>query len=708
MKHANSRWYSTFTSALALVALVACSGKPEPKKATIKKVEPYIPSSVTKGDDKMVGKIGSLSTEIMQKTVARIVGFVDVDGKNVNIYQDAYSVVYNTAQNQKGRDVNVDPNPIYYYTPLFSAQEPKILQLPTGELNITIANKQTPERVRGRIQYKAAEGLKTYNITAASIGQVPLSEISATLQAFGKSYDVEMANDLSTASLKIALADIPASLFSGTGDKKVVDAAKFNALFSDQSTLSISYRYYVQKFSNTTCGLNIDSDFINKMFTDDEKCAKLPPLDKSSPTVAAILGKDPNSPLVQDPKFQGLEQLVASTSKVVGACLAATENKKLLARSSVRCVKPGGKDLSEDFKAFMDTVLKPVASTVANNYTADYPNWSKDMMVSAVKLFGSPENFRSEMNKFNDQFLNVNNKEARDVYMNDNSEFIKTINEHNKRTENTTGNSKSGGFGVSGPFGFGLNASGGGTDFKSDISDATDIIHQTNDNTKIATANEFLKQKGYNHQIANSQGKYYFYPSFDIKMKADVSDVQDKSSSMTNIDLGDVVAEKETTSAVLKKRPEASMVLQIYCADAGTTLNSSNAISSTAYLNEAEWWKDAQFFEITTKDISDKISGLACGQVAIGGYFTGLVDAKGAVIKDNSDLLPPDGIVINARVQGFGVNPTTKANQTESQINMISLRPGHTSGAPLIGNPMVISANGQAANIRFTTIKISK
>ncbi len=113
-------------------------------------------------------------TELLQKAVARVLAFVDVENKSVTIYQDAYSALFKTIARQKGEVPGTTPDPIFYFSPVVIADIPEMTLLPNGNINISINNRYPPAAVRKLVEDKLSETLANFNLERNRVGLVPL------------------------------------------------------------------------------------------------------------------------------------------------------------------------------------------------------------------------------------------------------------------------------------------------------------------------------------------------------------------------------------------------------------------------------------------------------------------------------------------------------------------------------------------------------
>jgi|GEM_PF-2731808 len=656
---------------IALFALLACSGA-RPKKAQPKQVE--APQAEFK-DPSVVANLGateSQSTELLQESIARVLGFVDIYGKNVNIYQDAYSALYDNLGRQAATGAGTVADPLFYFSPVFIPDTPEIVLLPTGELNINISNLATAKYVRGKIAAKLSETLKAYKINVDKINMLPLASATGQLKAFNREYPATVERDLTRISIVIPKSDIPkpilAMVVAANG------AIATSELLKAFSSLPITYRYYVQRYKEQDCHYNIDDTYIRKMFSDSSCAAPTDVKVESDADAAALVTKAAASGSNTVPpgvkqnlglsdKKSAVTDLVKLAKAPITACMKGEERKKLAQKASVRCTKSSTdvdgktpKDYDAQMMNFLTKTIEPALATGRLN-PDDPAAWDNQAMAAAIRLFGSPDEFRSELNKFNTELQNVVDSAGEANLSTSSKEFADIIEQNGKYTADSKAKSNSSGFNGSlgyGGFGIGGGMSKASSSFNQAIADIVKKSQSTNAKEAARAAQDIFKNYGMDHQVDEVGGKLYFYPKFEVSVRADVDAAKAASTDFATNDLGNIVVEQKEMSVALSRREPLELRLRILCTAPGET--EPQEIVAKQVIEQSDWDSDTSangvVGQLATNVKLKLVTERNCREVRVFAFYVG---------SGNNKSLVPSSVPFNILGRAAGV-PAAAAN----------------------------------------------
>jgi hypothetical protein len=668
------------------------------------------------------------TTELLQKSVARVLGFTDVGDVALTVFQDTESALYETLATQASTPTGTAPDPIFYYSPVFIAGSPKLLPLPSGELNVTMPNEFTQQAVRQVISDRMADALAQYKIRVEKIGMLPMDQLKAEIKAFGKTYSdgVDMDAEFRTIVFKVPSADVPQVVIDALRNSK--DAATAGREFLDYlSMITISYSYYVQQYGSQQCRMNVSTEDIRNMFADQEGC----PAGPSQAEMTASLEKvraDGRSQASADSVNSKLAALMKAGNTVT-ACLAAKEARKLQAAMSVSCTKGGTRDVDQakDGVNYSPMVTEFLAKTIEPSLKSqiarlDSSKWTDDVMAAVIRMFGDPERFKSVVNDINSEIQRKDVSELDNDYYNKVANFYYTMRNHDvtdqssKYVDNSRGgstssqNAKGGGGGIS-AFGFGVganssNASGNANEtFKKDYNEFHNLMRNINqsqdagNSEAVTQTSQYLYNMGFDHGIEKVNGVFNIFPKINIAVRADTNNAEQFAQSMRTNDLGDIVRETENIPVQLQGPEPAELVVRIQCSPEPSP---ASWTGTKEYLTQFQWEQSPAFW--------DKISDKVTAAVFQGGCSFLGVKMWYRNAEKNTGMAPR---VLDITVHGVVVNSTTttgadgqpKVSETfeRSLPIAVEVRRENSEEKPAEGNLAI-----NAGNKRFTKIRISQ
>lgn len=626
---------------LTLAAIASgCTGEAPEKKSSVKSdLVASTPATNTSADVKT--PVESAPTELLQKAVARVVAFVDVTGVNINIYQDAYSSLY-----QSGKKSGVSVEPILYYSPVFITDSFKLLQLSdTGELQITLKNKVTRELIRNLIVDKGGKTLASFNADPNRVSVVPLDGVSGTIKAYGKTYPVEISKDMLTAIVRIPVYEIPSELFKSPEGADSSDEYASNdkeidgtALLESFDLFTISYKYWVQRYKEEQCSVNIDDSYINSMFQDTNCPApKTPPSKTEVANLASKYGD-------KYPAIREIGGLMGQMTAPLNYCLIGQEASRLQQSATVSCTKSasdvnGNLDsgLSSQMKNFFSNAIDPL---IADATIASDGKWDAKAAAAVVALFGNPDAYNSQLTKFENGVLNETDKTKQTQAIEESKDFLQTLHEHGSKVANgncagqTKG--KGGGFSI-----FGVGLSGQSSSGSQNCNSVDNQSFQTDANQTLEERakqfNEAFRDKDLQHEVQNVGGTLRLTPKLQILNQSDVNRIKQAAAAFSSNELGDIVVEPEEISAELNKRKEIFLQGQIVC----------NSVAKGAFqisAQQSEWWNSANFVTRLSNEASTVLANTGgCGKgLQILMYYSNA--------SANRDLVP-DAITFNLTIR---------------------------------------------------------
>jgi len=742
------------TGLIALSALAGCSSEPKKRSQPPENKSQLAPDKPTKEKPTPVSEA---STELLQKSVARVLGFTDVGGVALRIFQDTESALYETIAVQASTPTGTAPDPIFYYSPVFIAGSPKLLPLSTGELNVTIPNNFTQAAVRELISDKMAVVLEAYKIKTERIGMIPMEGIKVTVKAFGNTYtdNVSMDNEFRTIVFKVPGADVPQLVLEALKASAGSSGQDPGLIFLDNiSLIQIDFNYFVQQYGSQQCRMNVTTEDIRNMYMDQTGCPPGP--DETEVTEALAWVKQQKGESAADSVNSKLAAIMKQTSAVT-ACLAGNEARKLQAAASVSCTKGGTRDSDQkgqnDFSPlvidFLQKTIKPTLTSKVMKST-DVKTWDDELIAATIQMFGSPERFKSTIDGINSEIQNKNVTELDNDYYNKAAAFSDTLKNYDtfnqadsyvdkqgrvinqeggqsastEAKSETQQNSKGGGGGFNVGFaGVGLgagsndsrgNGSSSGSnssqyaqnykasdDFKRDYNEFHNIARSmsletdTEASENVRQTSEYLYNMGFDHSIEKVNGKFNIFPKLNLSVKVDANRADEAAQSFKTNELGNIVVEDEQIPVQLKDIDPAKLIVKFQC-NAGTT--PASWPGTTATLSQYQWWNSDAFWKKLSDQGTLAVFEGGCSFLGVKMWYRNAAENPGMVPK-----------VVDATVYGVvvrtTVSPDGKTNEffERSLPIAVELRRENTEAKPAEGSIAI-----DAKTSRFTKIRISQ
>jgi hypothetical protein len=705
----------------------ACSGSERPRTRTERP-----PSSLAQNNDAFERRdVRDAPTELLQKSVARVLGFTDMGTMPLTIYQDTQSALYESLASQEARPDGVVPDPIFYHSPVFAADVPKLLLLPDGYVNVTIDNAFTQQSVRQVIGDKMAEVLRLYKIAVERIGILPMENITAKVTAFGRDYTVSaIDSQFRTMVFKIPQQDIPESVLSTLRTSSSGGQASQQFL-ANLSLITIGFDYYVQQYGQSECRLNVSDNDVSNVFMDQAGCPEEPSPETMSAAIATIAQKRGQSAAQST---QAKLDTLLNKGRTVTACLAGKEASKLRGAASVSCTKGGTRP--EDQKSdtqypkiitdFLKTVIKPELAIELKQ--ADTPSqWDSQVTAAVIRMFGDPERFASVVNKINSEINRNETTQKDDDYYDQLGKWLYTYNNHDlftdddsfkdntRRTIDSRNSEKGKSSSKGGGGGFGLNVAGfggsiGGSssrssgnydkdenlkdEFRANVERFHKMMQEvktaqvSDREEKIKSVSNFLFENGVDVGIEEINGEWKVFPRLNIAVSTNVDRSDSEAQSYQTNDLGYIVRESDNVTVELKKTPAPQLVIKLQCsadAPAFTTV--------TRDLTQFEWWASQAFWAALSKDLSTRVAAANCSFIGVKMFYR-QAEQKPSMLPDVVDL------TVSALVQAMAV--TTPPAPLEKALPVaIELRRENTEATPVEG---AISINAPGKQVQELTV----
>jgi hypothetical protein len=613
---------------------------------------------------------------VLSKSVARIVGFVNVGGRTLRVYRDAYSALYGAIAKKNKVAADMAPPSIIYYEPIFVSDKPTAELTDKGVFRITLPNKYSTGALQGRILDLLRSQLEPLGVVKNNISILPFHSVKAVLRAYGRTYNVEVADDLSKVTIEVPRDHVPPSM----RDEVLLlpDQEGGFKFVNGFTSLEFDYSFYVQKVQETACAFTVDREYVQKMYI-DSTCTN-PAIQPSDADLAKFEASNPN--------WKDVGTLVKRVSMPITSCLEGKEEERILQRSSVSCTTSlqksdgsrGSSDLSDKLMQF---AAKTHETVIENAKLTETPSeWTAQAAAAAVAMFGSPERFQQEIKQFNNDILNENKLDITNEKMDKAYDFVEKIGEFASRDFQSTSNSKSGGSSfllIS--FGSKKNKSKSKTTFKEVIEKSLDkSVNERESYLKSAFLEEGLK-----HEIQNVGGSLKFFPKVTFSVKADVEKIFGAAQEMQVQELGDIVTENDAFSGKWNVERDAYLRGRVRC--------DGSEASVAILLESLNWWQDKTFMDNIAKQLSASIptSGMNPGCENIG--FDLWFDAS-----SNSNLLPLDREVLEWNFRG-ALTPASPATSV-SPYKFIELNRYHTQS----NKPAPVNLNVPGARIRAIEI----
>lgn len=587
----------------AALVLSGCGGsKPHAKTAAA----PVAPPARTPGAPALpppvvIGPVEKQSTSILTRSVARVLGFADVGGRTLTVYQDAYSALYGAIQRKNGQEASTVPTPIVYFSPVFVTGDASWTLMSDGKFRIVIQNRFSSEVVRARVWETLTSALTAIGARRESVNVLPLATAKARLKAFGRDYTPEVSKDLSRVVVDIPKAVVPPTLRDGP-DRLKMNARGVPMILEFFSTLDFDYSYYVQKVQETSCAFNFDNEYVQNMYI-DSSCPK-ETADVTDAQLAAFEASNPN--------WTNLGTLVRRVSMPITRCLAGTETERTLRRSSVSCTR--SLQSSDGSRSeFQDALLQFAQSTyvqpIANVEMNDTPpsGWNVQAAAAAIAMFGSPDKFAQEINDFNTNVLNKENITDDLLTSEKTNNFLDTLSKFESRDMATSNQTSGGGGGFLFLISFGRRnqSSSNSSSLKEIFSKAKTVAKADRE----AVLERLFEQENLNHTISNVNGTLKFHPKVTFNVKADADRITRAAQALNTAELGDIVTENDSFSAEFVLRAELSVHGELICGD--------NRIGFSKGIQEVEWWTSASWFQTLTNEVNAKIPSAGCPNMTV-------------------------------------------------------------------------------------------
>lgn len=675
------------------------------------------------------------STELLQKSVARVLGFTDVGDIALTVFQDTESALYETLATQASTPSGTAPDPIFYYSPVFIAGSPKLMPLPSGELNVTMPNMYTQQAVRQVISDRMADVLAQYKIKVEKIGMLPMEGLKAEIKAFGKTYSdgVDMDAEFRTIVFKVPSADVPQTVIDALKNSKDKNEAGLEFLDA-LSMITIKYEYYVQQYGSQQCRMNVSTEDIRNMFADQEGCPPPPDQAKIAEGLKFVNDTRPSAAASVNSKLAALMQ----AGSTVTACLAAKEARKLQAGMSVSCTKGGTRSIDQEKNGtgtnYSPMVTEFLAKTIEPSLKseiakADAATWSDEVMAAVIRMFGNPQEYAQIVDSINNEIQNKDVTELDNKYYNKVANFFYTMRNHdvtdqaNSKVDQSSGGSKSsqkakgggGGFNLNipGNFGFGVGVGGSGStangnaseQFKRDYNEFHKLMRNINNsvdsgsNEAVTQTSQYLYNMGFDHGIEKVNGKFQIIPRINIAVRADTNKAEQYAQSMRTNDLGEIVREKENIPVQLQGPEPAELVVRIQCSPDPSP---ASWTGTKEYLTQFQWEQSAAFWNKLSDKVTAAVFQGGCSFLGVKMWYRNA--------ERNMGMAPR---VLDVTVHGVVVNTTTttgadgqpKVSETfeRSLPIAIEVRRENTEAKPAEGN-IAIDAKAK----RFTKIRISQ
>jgi hypothetical protein len=547
-----------------------------------------------------VGDVEKLPTTVLTKSVARVIGFADVGGRTVSIFQDAYSALFGALQGKKGGSGGPAPKPLVYYSPVFVAGKATYMLTDEGMFRIVLPNVYTVEFVRSRVWDVLRGSLEAIGATRESVSVLPFNKVKATLKALGGTYEPQVASDLSRVTFELPKSKVPASLRDGS-QLKVDPATGQPTLIGFIDSLEFVYAYNVQKVNETACAFDFDRGFTQNMYI-DSTCPK-EVSDVSETSLAQFEASRPD--------WKNLGALVQRASVPITSCLAGSEVARTLRRASVSCTRSlqtssGARDNLGD--ELYDFSKKTYETIIDNAKLTDNPSdWNVQSAAAAVAMFGSPERFAQELSDFNSNVLNRDIVSDTSTEWAQSSDFLETLSEFQSRKMEEERKASGGG----GGFLF-LISFGGGSKSNSNRSNLEEVFSKLSTVAKKDRAAFLNKQFAgdfLNHEIVDVGGTLKFYPRVTFHVKADVNKIDQAAQALNVADLGDIVTENDAFAGEFAPAREFAFQGMVRCG--------ANEFSFSKPIAEIDWWSSASFFNDVNSRIAAGIPPAGCESVSV-------------------------------------------------------------------------------------------
>jgi len=614
--------HRTLTVMSAVVGLSGCGGTRPRAQTTHASGPPVLKSAPDTVNPRpvVVGPVEKQTTQILTKSVARVLGFADVGDRTLSVYQDAYSALYAAIAKKNKAPEGAAPKAIAYYAPVFVADKPEWALRADGRYRIVVPNKFTPEVVRGRILSALSGTLEPMSIPRDRINMLPLQNVKGKVNAFGKAYDIEVSNDMTRVIVMIPRAVVPKQFTTANGGL-VEDSAGFATMVKKFDSITFTYSYFVQKVNETACAFDLDEPYIDKMYI-DSTCPK------ETTTVAdAQLAEFEAS----NPNWRDLGTLVKRATMNITSCLSGKEEEKTLRRASISCTTAlqasdgSRKTVSEALAGF---ATKTYEKVVDDAKLSENPSeWTVQAAAAAVAMFGSPQKFAQEITKFNNDILNQESIATDSTAWSQSSEFFTKLDQNKSYTMDANKKASSGGSS------FLLISFGSKKKSSSENSSVRDIFShamKTTKNERAQLLRDIFKKEGLTHEVQEVGGSIKFYPRVTFSVKADKSKITQAAEELQTTELGDIVSENDGVTGDFVLRKEANLRGRLVC--------SGNSYAFTKSIQEVEWWNSNVFFADLSAAVKKGIPADGCLTAQVMLWFDAEV---------GSSFLPPSSQSLN-------------------------------------------------------------
>ena len=578
----------------------------------IEETEPEEPEPVVEEPE-------NLDVELLQRAVARVLGFVDVQDRSVIVYQDAYSALYEKHGDKSGSDA-----PKLFHSPIFVAKTPRISLLPDGNFSVSIDNRFPPSVLRDKIKKSLDKPLYDLEIYRQNINVVPLDNITAKINAFGKLYDCySVPKDLSNMTCLIPKDDVvPQSKATAlaaaiqadpTGDTP--EEAEFLQLFE---SMVIDFIYYVQQVERNTCKVNVAEEQLSNVFANSDGC----PITKD-PTIDA---EEKARLTAINPEWSDMDQLVAQASKPITRCLVANEVARINLNSSVECTTQQDENGNRKDNPLLDNFVAKTVEPIfaqAGDYKWNTDDWSSELMAKAIAMFGDHENFMSEVTQMSadlqEDFTQTN---AEEVYQRA-YEFFDKFEEHanidaganssansderlsDRSTTNTLGIPGISGNSATGVQGNNTTATAQYTEEFKEFFDQLRELTRNQSGTEAEDAlNKYFEDRNIKAKGYQNEGTWRIFPEMRINVKVDQDKIRNLAQDLSDNSLGRMVTEQDQLAVAFREQRGLSLEVAGACNDAAKNNFSTNFKIKTAY-----WYDSPDFFRLNIILCQDSGSG---------------------------------------------------------------------------------------------------
>ena len=494
-------------------------------------------------------KVEDAPQALLQQSVARLVTQLEIENKQVLVYQDSYSSFYDRLSKSESAAGRIPASLIYFYTPHFVVGNIKVSVLDSELIELKIENKTSLSALLGMVKSSLKEKIGV-DADNSQIVQLPISIINSSVHISGKTYKVTVASDFSHAVVTISKNDIPEAL---RNDRSGVEVKKLMSLFS------IKYNYWALPFNEDQCALGIDMKSIKSDFTGTSGG------NGSSNSPAAA----PNSGSASDSS-----QLLSAAQRPVTLDLTRKAVSSMKKSMDARCTSSAGgmgwdsisKVLSKMFEKGTDYVLSP----------NDKGDWDATMR-NIVSQYMDPAKFTSTINSINESLTKKESLAEALSKSEDSKKVAKAISEvdsHHSSEQASASNRTTNAEGEAGGSMFGLfEASGSGsyasTSQSNDMSrsGSSDYSRHQNetDDQYSNRMNSQLEKAGYSAHLTNINGEIKLVPQVRITLVNELNFDESILATLKATQLGVLRSQVGEVNADVSVSEKLQLTIQAQC-----------------------------------------------------------------------------------------------------------------------------------------------